>query len=139
MACTSSSRSRPERCGAAAALGLALSLAVSGCTTIEVHGADVQRWQVPGLTVLHVRPEAGHAAVVRTQALGLWLSGHAATLGWMREDTLLAPDNGACRVVMWVRSEAEVAALRDQLKTGRLDGSLCVISPAGVHSKELEP
>ena len=68
-----------------------------------------------------------------------WLSGHAATLGWMREDTLLAPDNGACRVVMWVRSEAEVAALRDQLKTGRLDGSLCVISPAGVHSKELEP
>jgi len=137
--CCTSSWPSPLDLRIRAAVALVLVFGLGGCTTVEVHGADVQRWQVPGLSVLQVRPAAGEAAIVRTRALGLWLGGHAATLGWVAEDTLIAPDTGACRVVVWVRSEAEVAALRDRLKSGRLDGSLCVITPAGIHSKEVEP
>lgn len=111
-----------------AAWGVLLPCLLAACTTVTVHNASVSRFQVPGLTVLQIHPDATDASVVVTQGFGLVFGGRSATLGYLDETVMLVPDAAVCRVFILVRTAEELAALRASLRDGPLSGPVCVLT-----------
>lgn len=115
-----------------------LSLALNGCVAVGT-GQVVGRY-VGFVEVLEPAPVAGTAAGVRqtrVRTLGGWLEvspgvGGVESLGagWRSSQRLIVPKD--CRLVIIVRSEAEMASVKTLLSLeGVAKGEQCLLKDAG--------
>lgn len=108
----------------------ALVCGLSGCTVVQVHGAQVQTNWVAGLAVVQVRPEPGQLALVQSLGLGLSVSQQGATLGLVRQIGFLADAGHACGTFIVTQGQAQAIALREWLsQQGQAALAPCVVHP----------
>jgi hypothetical protein len=105
--------------------------AVAGCTTVQIHNADVEQTGHLGIVVIKVQPGSTRSSVIVTNGIGLTLGLNSATLGYLAETVFLAPDAGACRAVIVIKDPVELQQLLTALETKPQLSQLCVASTGG--------
>lgn len=111
-----------------AALGLLVSLSVSGCAIVHVHGprpGDIEVKQRFGIVSVDVRSGAA-ATVVEATSVGVLHGVHGLAVGYQHATQATLPP-GDCRIVLWLRSAEDWKELQGLLD-GRTD--VCVVPPA---------
>jgi hypothetical protein len=93
------------------AVSLVLLPWLCGCTTVQVHNAEVRERVYPGWVRLEIRPAAQGATLVRSQGLGLVLGPRSLSLGWLDEVWWSSRDAQACRVLLVLRDAAQAKGL----------------------------
>lgn len=106
--------------------------ALVGCSTVHIHGANVDTVKSTFLRVA-VKPEPRNATVVITRGIGIVLGQRSATLGYLDETTVLIPPDAQCQTFIFVKDKSQVDSLRKSLRANPALHQLCVLSLGEIH------
>lgn len=110
-------------------LSVALVLALSGCTTVHVHNAEVVTDHHLGIVNVRVLPDTKGATLVTTEGIGLTIGSNSAALGYISESVFFASDVAPCRLFVLVQSAPEFKAIQNLLlQNGISPESICLIT-----------
>ena len=107
-------------------------LLLGGCTVVEVTDPEGKVQVTRGVGVVNVMlPEPERNIVTKTMGLGLVSTALGFTIGYASEElALLGPE---CRLVVWIRNEAEAATLAGLLAGHR---DVCGVDPGNSDSDQ---
>jgi hypothetical protein len=109
-----------------------LLVSLLGCAVIHVTGAKPEIERRVGIVNVQVKEVDDQPAIISTTGFGITLGSNTATLGWLHEVVITAPDAAKCRVFIIVEKKDDIEGLKLTLKEiGRFESKICIISKEG--------
>lgn len=104
-----------------------MAATLCGCTLVRIQGAkNVKVSDFIGVADVRIVP-GRHPVVIKTNGVGIVLSGRTAVFGWLDQRQVVFPDPSICSVIIESKSTREIKAVSTILRQdGKRLSNICM-------------